>query len=153
MDYSIRPAVREDAKAILRLSTEFADWIRTLGGPHESHFNVASYLRDGFGPAPAFSGLVADSGAEILGYVLYHEGYDVDEAARTLNLIDLYVREDARRIGVGGSLIREAGNVCRQIGGSQLYWSVYEFNQPAFEFYEKLGASYLNEQKIMYLDI
>jgi GNAT superfamily N-acetyltransferase len=152
MDYSIRPAVREDAEAVLRLSTEFADWIRPLGGPSESRFDVESYLRDGFGPDPAFAGLVADSGTDLLGYVLYHTAYEIDEAARTLNLMDLYVREDARRIGVGRSLIHEAADVCRKLGGSQLYWSVYDFNRPAFEFYEKLGASYLDDQKLMVLE-
>jgi ribosomal protein S18 acetylase RimI-like enzyme len=79
--------------------------------------------------------------------------YEVDDAASALYLIDLYVRKDARRLGVGRALFREAANVCRQLGGSQLYWSVYKINQPAFEFYEKLGASYIEDQKFMALDI
>ena len=43
--------------------------------------------------------------------------------------------------------------MCRQLGGSQLYWSVYKINQSAFEFYEKLGASYIEDQKFMALDV
>ena len=153
MEYSIRPAVREDAEPLLRLSTEFADWIQTLGAPIESRFDVEAYLRDGFGPDPAFAGLVATSGTDLLGYLLYHRGYELDDAARILYLLDLYVREDARRLGVGRSLVSEAANVCRALGGSQLYWSVYRVNPSAFEFYEKLGGSYIEDQKFMVLDI
>ena len=153
MEYSIRPAACEDAEAVLRLSTEFADWLRSQGGPFESRFDVEAYRRDGFGPDPAFSGLVATSGTDLLGYLLYHEGYELDDAAKTLYLIDLYVRKDARRLGVGRALLGEAANVCRRLGGSQLYWSVYKINQPAFEFYEQLGASYIEDQKFMFLDI
>jgi len=153
MEYLIRPAVREDAESVLRLSTEFAEWIQSLGGPIESRFDVEAYLRDGFGADPAFSGLVATSGTDLLGYLLYHGGYELDDAARTLYLIDLYVREDARRLGVGRSLIGEAANVCRAVGGSQLYWSVYKVNPSASEFYEELGATYIEDQKFMVLDI
>ena len=95
---------------------------------------------------------MAASGTDLLGYLLYHGGYELDDAARTLYLIDLYVREDARRLGVGRALIREAANVCRALGGTQLYWSVYKVNPAAFEFYETLGATYIDDQKFMVLD-
>ena len=135
------------------LMTEFSNYIRSLGVPAESSFDAESYLRDGFGPNPAFSGLVADAGTELLGYLLYHLGYDVDDAARVLYVIDLYVGCDSRRQGVGRALMEEAVNVCRRLGGSQVCWSVYEWNPPAFTFYESLGASYTKDQRHMHLDI
>ena len=153
MRFSIRPAVREDARVVEGLATEFSNYIRSLGVPAESSFDAESYLRDGFGPNPAFSGLVADTEAELLGYLLYHLGYEVDDAARVLYVIDLYVRRDSRRQGVGRALMEEAANVCRRLGGSQVCWSVYEWNPPAFTFYESLGASYTKDQRLMHLDI
>ena len=153
MRFSIRPAVREDARSVEGLGTEFSNYIRSLGVSTESSFDAESYLRDGFGPNPAFSGLVADAGTGLLGYLLYHLGYDVDDAARVLYVIDLYIRCDSRRQGVGRALMEEAVNVCRRLGGSQVCWSVYEWNPSAFAFYESLGASYTKDERSMHLVI
>ena len=153
MRFSIRQAVREDAKSVEALETEFSSYIQSLGVPGESSFNAEAYLRDGFGPDPAFSGLVADTGTELLGYLLYHLGYEVEDAARILYVIDLYVRRDSRRQGLGRALMEEAVNVCRELGGSQVCWSVYESNPLAFRFYEGLGASYTNDERLMSLDV
>jgi ribosomal protein S18 acetylase RimI-like enzyme len=151
--YSIRKAVREDAESVEKLERDFSIELGTLGIQGNSSFNAECYLRDGFGPNPAFSGLVADSGTELLGYLLYHLGYEVSDAARILYVIDLYVSRDARRLGVARALMAEAVNVCRDLGGSQVCWSVYESNAPAFRFYERIGASYTNDERLMNLSV
>jgi ribosomal protein S18 acetylase RimI-like enzyme len=153
MRFSIRQAVREDAKSVAGLEMEFSSDLRALGISEDSSFNAEFYLRDGFGPNPAFSGLVADTGTELLGYLLYHLGYEVSDAARLLYVIDLYVQRNSRRQGVGRALMKEAVNVCRELGGSQVCWSVYESNALAFRFYEGLGASYTDDEKLMNLDV
>ena len=153
MRFSIRQAVREDAKSIAGLEREFSSDLRSIGITAESSFNAEAYLRDGFGPNPAFSGLVADTGTELLGYLLYHWGYESEDAARILYVIDLYVRRDSRRDGVGRVLMEEAVNVCRELGGSQVCWSVYESNALAFRFYESIGASYIKDERLMNLDV
>jgi len=68
-------------------------------------------------------------------------------------VIDLYVRRDFRRQSVGRALMEEAVNVCRELGGSQVCWSVYESNALAFKFYEGLGASYTDDERLMNLDV
>jgi ribosomal protein S18 acetylase RimI-like enzyme len=153
MRYSIRIAAREDAESVAGLEREFSSELRSLGIPADSSFNAESYLRDGFGPNPAFSGLVVDSGTELRGYLLYHLGYEVEDAARILYVIDLYVRGDSRRHGLGRALMEEAVEVCRSLGGSQVCWSVYESNAHALKFYEGLGASYTQDEKLMSLDV
>jgi ribosomal protein S18 acetylase RimI-like enzyme len=149
MRFSIRQAVREDARSVEELENEFSNDLRSIGITAESSFNAECYLRDGFGPNPAFSGLVADAGTELIGYLLYHWGYEVEDAARILYVIDLYVRRNARRHGVGRALMDEAVNVCREMGGSQICWSVYDSNALAFKFYEGLGASYTEDERLM----
>ena len=153
MRYSIRQAVREDAKSFEALEREFSSYLRSIGIPAESSFGAECYLRDGFGPDPAFSGLVADTGTELLGYSLYHWGYEVEDAARILYVIDLFVRRDSRRLGVGRALMEEAVKVCRERGGSKVVWSVYASNALALKFYEGLGASYIKGERFMHLDV
>ena len=110
-----------------------------------------TYRRDGFGVNPAFFGLVAETNAEIVGYLLYHFGYDVDLAARTLHIVDLYVSEESRRQGVGKSLMAFVQRVCRDVGAKEMLWSVYKSNQPAHEFYARLGGEMIDDQDFMYL--
>lgn len=153
MRYILRLATAHDANAIGELAQEFADYLRALGDPSDFNFDSDAYLRDGFGANPVFSGLVAEANGEILGYLLYHQGYEVDEATRNLHVIDLYVREQWRRQGVGRALMDEAAKTCRRLGGTQLFWSVYVRNKAAFAFYESLGARYTQDLRFMRLDV
>jgi ribosomal protein S18 acetylase RimI-like enzyme len=49
--------------------------------------------------------------------------------------------------------MEEAVNVCKELGGSQVCWSVYESNEPAFKFYEGLGACYTKDERFMNLEV
>jgi GNAT superfamily N-acetyltransferase len=96
---------------------------------------------------------VAEIDNEVVGYLLYHPGYDADLAIRTLYVIDLYVRPANRLQGVGRALMKRAGEICTAAGGKGLYWFVYSPNRPAFKFYERLGARYVKDVECMYLPL
>ena len=153
MRFLIRPATAEDAEAVGELAKEFAEYLRALGDPSDLPFDAGTYLQDGFGPNPAFSGLVAESDGEILGYLLYYPGYDVDNATRILHIVDLYVTERRRCRGIGRALMEEAAAICRRLGGTQLFWAVYVRNESAFAFYESLGARYTRDLRFMRLEV
>jgi ribosomal protein S18 acetylase RimI-like enzyme len=146
----IRTTTRDDAEAIGEFARQFADYLRSLGDPTDFRFNAEAYLRDGFGPNPAFSGLVAELDGRIAGYLLYNFSYDTDKAIRLLHVLDLYVHDSARRHGAGRALMQAAAQICREAGGSELFWVVYSHNRLAFAFYESLGAQYAKDLQIMY---
>jgi ribosomal protein S18 acetylase RimI-like enzyme len=148
---SIRPASAADAQSIGNLAREFQQYLRALGDQTHFEFSAETYVRDGFGPHPAFSGLVAELNGEVIAYLLYHFGYDTDRAMRLLYVIDLYVRETARRGGVGEALMRAAAAVCRQAGAQELVWSVFFTNELAFRFYERLGAKRIRDLEYMHV--
>lgn len=147
---TIRAATSEDAQAIGKLAQEFQGYLRRLGDQTEFAFTAETYLRDGFGSNPAFAGLVAELGGEVIGYLLYHVGYDTDRAIRLMSIIDLYVREAQRRRGVGEALMRAVAEICRETGSREMIWSVFRPNTLAFQFYERLGAKHIQELKFMY---
>jgi len=149
----IRKATRDDACDIGTLAGESAEYLRSLGDTTDFQFNTATYLRDGFGDSPAFQGLVAEIDNDVVGYLLYHFGYEVDLAMRILYVIDLYVRPANRLQGIGRELMKRAGEICTAAGGKGLFWSVYSPNRPAFQFYERLGARYLKYVEYMYLPL
>ena len=153
MDISIRTATASDSESIGALISEFQAYLRKLGDRTEFRFGSSAYLRDGFGDSPAFQGLVAEVGKAIVGYALYHHGYDTDHGRRVLHLIDLYVQETWRRQGIGEALMRRVAEAGRAHRAQVMLWSVYKPNTTATSFYERLGARYVEDLHWMALDI
>jgi len=153
MSVIIRTATPHDAEAVASLGREFVAYLHALGDQHPHCLSAEEYLRDGFGEDPAFSGLIAELGGQVVGHLLYCRAYDNDLGGRTLYVIDLFVHEGTRRRGVGLTLMQEAANICRQFGGHQLLWCVYAPNKTALAFYEDLGAKYFPNLKFMHWSV
>lgn len=149
---NIRAATADDAKVVGKLAEQSADYLRRLGDTSDFNLNAKTFLRDGFGPNPAFSSLVAEQDGHIVGYLLYHFGYDADNAARNLHVIDLYVDAKTRKQGVGKALMSAAARICREAGGTELFWAVYIPNKLAASFYEGIGARYTKDLDFMKID-
>lgn len=146
----IRRARVEDAEAIGAMMAEFAAYLRSLGDEGELNGSAEMVRRHGFGSNPAFAGLVAEVAGEPAGYLLYHFGFDADRACRIVHVIDLYVRESARRHGIARALMERARDICRKAGGGGLVWSVYKPNTLAAGFYERLGATWIRDLDFMW---
>ena len=151
MSITIRPAAESDAERVGNLAGNFADYLRELGDPTNFQFTSETYLRDGFGLNPAFSGLVADSSDQgVIGYLLYHFGYDTDRAMRIMTIADLYVDTHSRSQGVGKALMNQAKSICQEREISEMTWAVYKPNQQARDFYLALGAKDIEDLDFMY---
>jgi ribosomal protein S18 acetylase RimI-like enzyme len=140
MTVSIRPIRREDAEAVVGMTTEFGAYLISLGDHWEPKFTVERYLQDAFGADPAFFGFIAEEVEQPLGYLLYTPTYDTDTAQRGLFVIDLWVRPWTRRLGVGRKLMDAAADLARRNGGDFLLWSVYKPNTLARQFYDRIGG-------------
>src|SRR5690348_13986240 len=100
----VRDATLADVPAIAALAREFAQYMRGLGDLTECRLDAEALERDGFRDEPAFHGIVAEVASDVVGYLLYHAGYDSDAACRLLVVADLFVTESARGVGVGAAL-------------------------------------------------
>jgi hypothetical protein len=100
-EYVIRKASLADVPAIASFAAEFAQYLRGIGDTTEFRLNANALERDGFGPAPAFGGVVAEVAGGVVGYLLYHDGYDTDEAYRLLVVADLFVTQRLEGVGPG----------------------------------------------------
>jgi ribosomal protein S18 acetylase RimI-like enzyme len=132
---AVRPAVPGDAEAVARL----ARLLSLADGARPSQFTAEAYLRDGFGPVPAFRVLVAEVDDTVVGYALFYPGYDTDRATRGVYLADLYVLATHRRMGVGRALVSGVARAARALGGSWMFWSVLKRNRAARRFYRTLA--------------
>ena len=61
---------------------------------------------------------------------------------------DLYVTPDYRGIGAGKALLKTIAQYAVQRQCGRLEWSVLDWNQPAIDFYEGLGAEVLPDWRI-----
>jgi ribosomal protein S18 acetylase RimI-like enzyme len=147
----IRPALANDARSIGNLARQFASYLSELGDLIEFKLTADAYLRDGFGTKPTFAGLVAEDQDRLIGYLLYHFGYDSDRAARNMHVVDLYVDRTARNKGVGRALMAKAASIAREASAEEMIWSVYQSNTIAAAFYEKLGAQRITDVFFMKL--
>ena len=152
-EYVVRRMQRADVLAIARLAAEFAQYMRELGDTTELQLDAAALDRDGFGSRPAFDGLVAEMEDAVVGYLLYHDGYDTDAASRLLFVVDLFVRQDVRRHGIGEALIREVSKIAKEREAKQLVWTVDRHNMVGLQFYKRLGGQVVDWLHLMCLDV
>lgn len=148
-----RIATAEDAERVIALYEEFTRYLRGLGDNADAQLTVESYRRDGFGPNPAFYGLVAEHDNEVIGYLLYHFGYDSELAARVMFVVDLYIAEEQRMQGAGASLMGHVESICRDSEVNQIVWSVHKLNLAARDFYGRMGGKLIDDLDFMYLEV
>ena len=153
MTVTVRPIRREDAESIVGMAHEFGAYLKSLGDPWEPKFTQELYLRDGFGPHPAFGGFICEEAEKPLGYLLHSPNYDVDLACRTLFVIDLWVRPWTRRLGVGRKLMDAAKEQAQRSGAGYLFWSVYKPNVLARRFYDGIGGKAVDDLDYMALNV
>lgn len=80
----------------------------------------------------------------LLGYAIAFVGYST-WTGRSLQMKDFYVREAARRLGVGRALFRAIGGHAHRAGFGRLDYHVLNWNERAIAFYKAMGAVDLTE--------
>jgi GNAT superfamily N-acetyltransferase len=141
---SIRPATSDDGLLLKTLIHELAAYEHL---DHETIITEEDVLRDGFGPQPKFRALIAEWEGRPAGYALFFEFYSTFQGRAGLFLEDIFVRPQYRKNGIGKELLARVAKVAWDEDYFCLRWEVLDWNQPAIEFYKKLGATFMNEWK------
>ena len=93
-----------------------------------------------FGKGDRLRGLVADRSGRLVGYALYFPVYGSFRARWRLHLEDLYVDPKERGTGAGAALLAHLARLAEAGGYYAVDWEVLDWNRPALDFYERLGA-------------
>lgn len=101
-----------------------------------------------FGPQPVIEAVLAWEGAQALGFALFFHNFSTFLTRRGLYLEDLFVVPEARGRGIGKALIRHGARLAVERGCGRYEWSVLDWNTPAIEFYQSLGAVMLPDWRI-----
>ncbi len=142
---SIRPAREADVELLFSLIVELAEYERApekvVGSPELLRIAL-------FGEVPAAEAVIAERSGVAVGFALFHGTFSTWECRPGLWLEDLYVPERHRRGSVGGALFRHVARVAVERGCPRLEWAALDWNTPALDFYERLGAEVLDEWKL-----
>jgi len=142
MTAQIRPAHREDAARIHALIVELADYEKAV---HEVLASPAQIEATLFAAATLTRALVAEHEGQVVGYAVYFYSYSTWLGRNGIYLEDLYVSPSARGTGLGKGLLRELAREAVANDCGRLEWSVLDWNTPAIDFYESLGAQAQSE--------
>ncbi len=138
----IRPATSDDLPAIARLIRGLAEYERLS---HAVTLDEASLREHLFGPRPYAEVLLAEDAGRVVGFALFFHNYSTFRGRPGLYLEDLFVEPEHRGRGHGKALLLALARLAVERGCARMEWSVLDWNQPAIDFYKKLGAVPLDE--------
>lgn len=141
-DMTIRPARHGDEAIISKMIHELAVYERA---PEECHATPEAIAEQLFGRKPTAEALMAEYKGEPAAYAIFFHNFSTWEAAPGLYLEDLYVRPTYRRMGIGRMLLAALASIALERGCKRYEWAVLDWNKPARDFYEALGARPMTE--------
>jgi GNAT superfamily N-acetyltransferase len=140
-DIRIRFATAEDGGLLLEFIRELAVYERMPDAVSASEDDL---LRHGFGPERRFEAIIAFVDDKPAGFALFFPDFSTWHGRPGLFLEDIFVREWARRLGVGRQLIARLASIAIERDWPALRFMVLDWN-PAREFYHRLGARHRTE--------
>ncbi len=136
-DLIIRTATPDDVPLILQFIRALADYEKLL---HEVVTNEAELHLRLFGATPQAEVLIAEWQGQPAGFALFFHNFSTFRGKRGLYLEDLFVQPAYRGKGIGKALLQRLAGIAVQRDCARFEWAVLDWNQPARDFYESLGA-------------
>jgi GNAT superfamily N-acetyltransferase len=140
--FEIKPATESDVPIIFGFIKKLAAYERLS---HEMVATEELLRRTLFGSRRTAEVAIGYEATKPVGFVLFFHNYSTFLARPGLYIEDLFIEEDYRRRGYGRALLLYVARLAKERGCGRLEWSVLDWNQPAIDFYKKLGAVPLNE--------
>ena len=146
--FQIKPATRAEVPLILQLIRELADYERA---PDDAVATEAQLDKVLFGENPSAEVILAREGAEPVGFAVYFFNFSTWLGQPGLYLEDLFVRPAHRGKGYGRLLLARLAQIARERGCGRMEWAVLDWNEPAIQFYKKLGAKPMEDWTVFRL--
>lgn len=143
----IRPASSSDIPQILQFIHGLAEYENLLQEVEatEQRLRETLFPADGRPVAECRLAFVDNNAA---GFAIFFANYSTFLAKPGLYLEDLFVHPEFRGRGVGKALLLELAKLANRRGCGRMEWTVLDWNKPAIDFYESLGAARKTEWQI-----
>src|SRR5438445_11650868 len=147
-NFKIRPATAADVPVILELIRALATYERA---PNEVTATEQGLVEVLFGAKPAAEVLLAFEDETAVGFAVFFHNFSTWLGLPGLYLEDLFVRPEHRGKGYGRALLVDLAKIARDRGCGRMEWAVLDWNEPAMQFYRKLGAKPMDEWTVFRL--
>ena len=146
--FEIRPATVTDVPIILQLIQDLATYERAPNDVTATEEQLVDVL---FGEKPAAEVLLAFEGEVPVGFAVFFHNFSTWLGRPGLYLEDLFVKPEMRGKGYGRALLVDLAKIARERGCGRMEWAVLDWNDPAIQFYHKLGAKPMDEWTVFRL--
>jgi len=138
----ISPAQPADVPEILALIRGLAQYEKL---EHECIATEQQLQQSLFGERPVAEAVIARYQGAPAGFALFFHNFSTFLARPGLYLEDLFVKPEFRSHGIGKALLKHLARLAVQRGCGRFEWSVLDWNRPARDFYESLGAKPMSD--------
>ena len=142
VNFTIKPATKKDVPVILNFIKKLADYERLSD---EVVATEELLQRTLFGQRRTAEVAIGYFNGDPVGFVLFFHNFSTFLGRSGIYIEDLFVDESCRRRGFGRALLTHVAKLAAARECGRLEWSVLDWNEPAVNFYKKLGAMPMNE--------
>ena len=139
---NIRKATPADVSLIKQFIRDLAEYERE---PQAAVATDEDLLRDGFGAEPKYRCVIAEWNGSPAGFAFYFYNYSTWQGRPGLYLEDLFVKPEFRSKGIGKALLLHLASIAVSENCGRFQWQVLDWNTPAIDFYNSLGAKVMKE--------
>jgi GNAT superfamily N-acetyltransferase len=148
-DIEVRPAAEEDVPLLFDLILELAAYEKLA----DKMTGDAEVLRRSlFEQKVAEALLLETADGEAVGYAIFFTNFSTFECRPGIWLEDVYVRPEHRRGGIGLAVMEHLARIAGERDYARLEWCALEWNEPALDFYAKIGARRLDDWRMLRLE-
>lgn len=134
----IRRAVKGDAATILGFIRDLAIYEKA---EHEVLTSEQMIVDRMFADNSGIFGLIAEKAGKPIGFAVYFYSYSTWLGKKGIFLEDLFVSPEHRGCGAGKALLKHLAKTAVTEDCGRFEWNVLDWNQPAIDFYESIGAT------------
>jgi GNAT superfamily N-acetyltransferase len=145
---TIRAATEDDVQLIFDLICELATYEKL----RDKVVGTPEVLQASLFDRHDAEALIVESDGEAIGFAIFHTTFSSFECRSGIWLEDLYVRPEHRRGGIGLQVMEHVAALALDRGHVRLEWVALNWNEPALNFYAKLGAATLDDWLIHRLE-
>lgn len=138
----IERATEHDAPAVLELIKGLANYEELA---HEVVASEERLRETLFGNTSGTEVFLACIAEDAVGFAVFFQSFSTFLGRPGVYLEDLFVLPQWRQQGIGRRLLEKVAQTAVERGCGRMEWSVLDWNKPAIDFYESLGAQAMDQ--------